>query len=138
MIPAMLQPYKWGLLAVAALVLAGASGAAAWTAQGWRKDAEIADLKAARAGEVATDATGALEQFKSKALVIAEAASSAQASNASTAVALRALRQEMKNAKPLPADCRPDAERLRKRNAAIGAYNDAAAGRLPGSTVQDH
>lgn len=131
-------PEKWALLAAASLVLAGASGAAAWTAQGWRKDAEISGLKAAQAGQQAQDATGALTKFQTTAESIAAAASGAQASNASTAVALRAIRQEMKNAKPLPADCRPDAERLRKRNAAVDAYNRAATGQLPGGTVQDH
>lgn len=131
-------PYRRTLIACAVGVLVALAGAAGWTAQGWRKDAEIAGLKATQSKQEAKDATGALTDYQTTAKAIAEAASGAQGSNASTAAALRAIRQEMKNAKPLPADCRPDADRLRKRNAAIEAYNRAAAGQLPGGPVQDH
>lgn len=138
MLPAAFIPYRRTIIACAVGVLVALAGAAGWTAQGWRKDAVIADLKAKHSGQEAADVTKAFDQFKGNAQSIAEAASSAQASNATTAATLRVIRQELKNAKPLPDDCRPDAERLRKRNAAIKAYNDAATGRVPGGPVQDH
>lgn len=138
MIPAALAPYKAWLLASAAVALFGAGIAVGWTGQGWRKDAEVMSLKAHQSGQAAKDAGDALEQFKTTAAAISFAASSAQAANASTAAVLRTIRQEMKNATPLPADCHPDAERLRKRNAAIEAYNNAATGRLPSGALQDH
>lgn len=128
MIPAALLPYKWAMVAAAFAATAAVSGAAAWTAQGWRKDAVIADLKAAESGKVAADARGALDQVTRAAAAVSAAASEAGAESAAAAKKFTALAKEMKNAKPLPTDCRPDAERLRNRNDAIRAYNAARAG----------
>lgn len=111
---------------------------AAWAVQGWRYGAQIAELKAAHAETVATDATQAVEQLQQAATRVADAASSARADNTATAKALASIRWEFRNAlKPLPADCVPDPDRLRKRNAAIEAYNRAATGSVSGGALQN-
>lgn len=138
MIPASFAPYKWVIVAGGIAAVAISSFGAGWLAQGWRKDATIATAEAAKAKGEATAAGAELTQFKAAAAVITAAASDAHADNTITARELRAIRMEMKNAKPLPADCVPDAGRLRQRNAAIEAYNRAATGQLPGGTLQDH
>lgn len=132
MIPAALLPYKWALVAAAFAATAAVSGAAGWTAQGWRKDAVIADLKAAESKQESADSRGALDQVKRAASAVSAAASEAGAESAAAAKTFKALAKEMKNAKPLPADCRPDDQRLRNRNDAIRAYNAARSGSEPG------
>ena len=42
---------------------------------------------------------------------------------------LDAIQKELKNAKPLPADCRPDAGRVRMLSDAVDAAKQAAAAR---------
>lgn len=127
---------------LAALAIGGASTAvgfgAAWYVQGLRADARVADLQRNQAEADADAARSDLKNWQRNAQAVTNAASAALATNAGTARTLAALRKGMINAKPLPADCRPDADRLRRRNEAIDAYNRAAVGPVPGAAVQDN
>lgn len=132
-----LKPYLWHLRLAAAVTAVAAAFSAGWTAQGWRKDAVISELQRGTAQSEASSLAHDIEGLQKSASAVQAAASGAIADNTATVRELRAIRQEMKNAKPLPPDCRPDAERLRQRNAAIEAYNRAAAGSVSGRAVQE-
>lgn len=124
-------PYRYAAVALACFV-------AGWVAQGWRASAAASEVKAEAAKAVATSASQALDQFIERANQMADAASQAQAGATAIASTAAKIRKDVANVKaPLPADCRPDAERLRNRNAAIEAYNRAATGQLPRGTVQN-
>lgn len=132
-----LNPYFWHLRVAAAAAAVVASFSAGWIAQGWRKDAAISDMERATVQAEASALGRDIVGLQKAASAVQAAASGAIADNTATVRELRAIRQEMKNAKPLPPDCRPDAERLRQRNAAIEAYNRAAAGSVSGRAVQE-
>ena len=117
---ARLAPYKLLLAAVLAF-------GAGWAVNGWRLGAELAGEKAARAQDQATQAGAALSAVQVDALAIRQAATEYAAAQSTLAPKLAALTKELRNAKPLPADCRPDAVRVRNLDAAIDAANQAAA-----------
>lgn len=120
MIPA---PYR--ALAVVILVLTGLllAGAAGWFANGWRHGAEIADLQRAHAELRATLSEAALADVQADAATIRQAATEFATIQSTLAPRMTALTKELRNAKPLPADCRPDAARVRNLDAAIDAAN---------------
>jgi hypothetical protein len=126
------------LAAVAGALLFGlASGfGAGWTANGWRLDAKLADVKATDAGEKATQAAQTVTDIKRDADQIHEAATAFLKSQQALGPKFDALAKEMKNAQPLPPDCRPDAFRVRNLESAIDAANAAAAaGHQPGNPL---
>jgi len=107
---------------IIALGLAG-SGAAGWFFNGWRKDAVIAELQRAHAQERADQARAALTMLQADAAAIHKAATEFGAIQSTLAPKMTALTKELRNAKPLPADCRPDVVRVRNLDAAIDAAN---------------
>jgi hypothetical protein len=123
------------LLAVALLAIGFAGG---WTAQGWRKDAVIADLERGQAQTAADQYKAALDDFKTASDRIQAAAAGAKLDLAAVTNQLAAIRLDFKNAKPipLPAGCKPDSVRVRQLTAAAGAVDQAIAGPVAGRAVQ--
>ncbi|WP_456281577.1 hypothetical protein M1D55_19230 [Cupriavidus sp. JZ107] len=115
--------------AVAAVVLAGAAFVAGWTVNGWRKDAELAELTAARAQADLSTVNQALGDLRAAGVDIRARADEYRGITNQLGAAASAIRKELKNAKPLPADCRPDDFRVRKLSDAVDAAKQAAAAR---------
>lgn len=118
--------------AITALIAAALSAGTAWQVQAWRADARVAVLQKGVSDNAATQARAALDDLTAAAANINKAAAAAQADNKALAVQLAAIRKDLKNAKPLPADCKPDADRLRSLTRAVEASNAAAARPVPG------
>ena len=115
-----------------ALIAAALSAGTAWQVQAWRADARIAVLQKDMSDNAATQARAALDDLSAAAANINIASAAAQADNKALAIQLAAIRKDLKNAKPLPADCKPDADRLRSLTRAVEASNAAAARPVPG------
>jgi hypothetical protein len=98
MIPVQYRALAAGLGLLLALALAGAAG---WFTNGWRHDAEIAELQRAHAETMRSQSELALTTLQADAK----------------------RTKELRNAKPLPAGCVPDADRVRNLDAAIEAAN---------------
>lgn len=126
------------VMLVAGVLIAATAGGAGWTANGWRKDAEIATLQKRQSDDVAKRSQAALDDIAGAAKHIKTQAESAQIDVSAVDAKLSALHKEFKNAKPapLPVDCRPDAVRVRKLSAAANAVTEAIAGQHPGGAVQ--
>ena len=112
---------------ITALMAATLSATTAWQVQAWRFDTRIAVLEKGVSDSVATQARAALDDLAAAAANINKAAAAAQADNKALAVQLANFRKDLKNAKPLPADCKPDADRLRSLTRAVEATNAATA-----------
>ncbi len=112
-----------------AAALAGALFAAGWTTNGWRKDAELAELTAARAQADVATANQALGELRAAGTEIRARADEYRAIQSTLGTRLDAIQKELKNAKPLPADCRPDAGRVHMLSDAVDAAKEAAAAR---------
>jgi len=120
-------PDRYRMLAGGLLLLAWTAGAAfsGWHFRGIKADAEIAALQVERATEREQQATAALTTLKADADAIHQAATEYAAIETTLAPKIAALTKELRNAKPLPADCRPDDYRVRNLDAAIDAANQA-------------
>ncbi|AMR80255.1 hypothetical protein A2G96_08055 [Cupriavidus nantongensis] len=112
-----------------ALVLAAGLFAAGWTVNGWRKGAEIAELTAARAQADLADANTALSDLKEAGVRIRQSADDYLVIKSDLGAKMDAIRKDLKNAKPLPVDCRPDDVRVRNLSSAVDAAKQAAAAR---------
>lgn len=112
-------------VAAAAIFLAG------WTAQGWRKNAEIATIQKNQADDRAAASDAALADLVAVSGVIREQAEKSQAARLEFRTDLnvisKELRDEIRKNKPLPVDCRPDADRVRSLGNAIDSANKAIA-----------
>jgi hypothetical protein len=115
--------------AVAAVGLAVLAFGMGWMVNGWRKDAELAELSAARAQADLTTANLALTDLRTAGKTIRQKADEFRGIQTTMHTELAAIRKDMKNAKPLPADCRPDDQRLRNLSDAVSAAKQAAAAR---------
>jgi len=124
---ARLAPYKLRIAVGAGLAAAVLGFGAGWAINGWRLGAELAGEKAARAQDHAAQAGAALSALQADASAIRQAATEYAGIQSTLAPKLTALTKELRNAKPLPADCRPDPVRVRNLDAAIDAANQAAA-----------
>jgi len=109
-------------LALAGMLLAGVAG---WFTSGWRHDAETAELRRAHAEYRAALSEATLRDVQASADVIRTAATEFGTIQSTLAPRMSALTKELRNAKPLPADCRPDPVRVRNLDAAIDAANQA-------------
>jgi hypothetical protein len=116
-------------------VLAVAIFGAGWAVNGWRKDAQIAELKTERANTAATQAQGALDDLTAASKTINDAARRYGALQSDLGVKIDDLKKELQNEPPLPPDCRPGPGRVRMLNSAIDAANKAAAGQPVGRAV---
>ncbi|WP_455154493.1 hypothetical protein [Cupriavidus campinensis] len=115
--------------AAGAALLAACIFAAGWAANGWRKDAEIAELTAARAQADLTSANQAIGDLRTASTTIREKADEFAGIQITLGAKLDAIRKDLKNAPKLPADCRPDAGRVRLMSDAVDAAKQAAAAR---------
>ena len=123
MIPVQYRALAAGLGLLLAMALAGAAG---WFTNGWRHDAEIAELQRAHAEFRATLSEAALANVQADAAVIRTAATEFAAIQSTLTPRMSALTKELHNARttrPLPVDCRPDAGRVQNLDAAIEAAN---------------
>lgn len=111
-------------LTVAAVLAGVAFGA--WV-QGLRGDITLQRAKAAQATQRADQSDADLAEFKAAAREMTGAAKDAAAQARAARAKIAAIHVRPYE-KPLPVGCRPDLERLRDRNAAIDAFNAAAAG----------
>ena len=124
MIPAPYRALAGGILVLVGLLLAGAAG---WVANGWRHGAEIAELRRAHAEFRAGLSESALVSLQQDAAKMQRAAGELATIQSTLAPRMTALTKELRNAKPLPADCRPDPVRVRNLDAAIDAANQVIA-----------
>lgn len=123
----MLKLLLGGWYGYAAAALAGAAFAVVATAIPYKLIIAKMQRDSAKA-ELASTAT-ALAQFKADAAAINGAAQAFTAISANLDKDLSRITREFRNeiaAHPLPADCRPDAVRLRKLSEAIAAINSTA------------
>jgi len=119
---------NWKGYAAAALAGALVAGGAAWIVQGWRWDAKLARQEAQVAKDDADVARAALAQTAKDIQVVATAAAQVAGVAPQVTAAMGKLNQELKNANPLPAGCRPDGVRVRTLKDAVSAANRAASG----------
>jgi hypothetical protein len=118
-------PWRGVALAGAGLCLF----AAGWTAQGWRMGAQLAALTTARAQSDLTVANQALADLSAASATIRTKADEFAGIQTTLGAKLDAIRKDLKNAPKLPADCRPDAERVRLLSDAVRAAREAAGAR---------
>ncbi|AWB32392.1 hypothetical protein [Orrella marina] len=117
---------KAGVIALA-LTAATAAGAA-WTAQGWRYEARIADIRREQSDLQSDLAKQAIDSLQSDITRIATAASQAAEVAPTLTRQVGQLSRALKDATPLPAGCSPDLVRLRNLTDAVRATNTAATG----------
>jgi len=120
MIPVQYRALAAGLGLVLEMALPGAAG---WYTNGWRHDAEIAELRRAHAETMRSQSELALTTLQADATRITEAAIEFAAIQSTLAPRMSALTKELRNAKPLPAGCAPDSDCVRNLDAAIEAAN---------------
>ena len=123
MIPVQYRALAAGLGLLLAMALAGAVG---WLTNGWRHDAEIAELQRAHAETMRSQSELALTTLQADAARITTAATEFAAIQSTLAPRMSALTKELRNVRnvtPLPADCKPTPDRVRNLDAAIDAAN---------------
>jgi hypothetical protein len=123
MIPVKYRVLAAGLGLLLAMALAGAAG---WFTNGWRHDAEIAELQRAHAETMRSQSELALTTLQADATRITEAATEFATIQSTLAPRMSALTKELRNVRnvtPLPADCKPTPDRVRNLEAAIDAAN---------------
>jgi hypothetical protein len=123
MIPFQYRALAAGLGLLLAMTLAGAAG---WFTNGWRHDAEIAELQRAHAEFRATLSEAALASVQADFATIRQAATEFATVQSTLAPRMSALTKELRNVRnvtPLPADCKPTPDRVRNLEAAIDAAN---------------
>jgi hypothetical protein len=124
---ARLAPYKLQAAAGAVALVVGLAFGAGWVVNGWRLAAGMASLRVKHSEEKAAQADSALTTLKADADAVHTAAVEYAGIQNTLAPKITALTKELRNAPRLPADCRPDAVRVRNLDAAIDAANQAAA-----------
>ena len=116
---------------VGALIIGGAGG---FALEHTIKSAEIAAIKLDNAESISQASQVALEDYKTAAAVVADAALGAQTDLTAINSQLAAIRKGQKNAPPppLPADCKPGPVRLRNLADTAAAADKALARPVPG------
>ena len=122
MIPA---PYRALAAGLAVLLMMATAGAGGWFANGWRHDAELADLRRAHAEFRACLSESALVSLQADAAAMQRAAGELATIQSTLAPRMTALTKELRNAPKLPARCVPGPERVRNLDAAIDAANQS-------------
>lgn len=115
--------YRAAACAVAMLVAVVLAGAAGWFTNGWRHDAEIAELRRLHADFRATLSEDALTTLQADAAEVRRAAAEFATIQSTLAPKMTALTKELRNAPKLPVGCVPDPVRVRNLDAAIDAAN---------------
>lgn len=120
----------WVVGSGAALLLLLAGASVGWVVNGWRMSAALAEAREARAVDSAESARAALADLAAGASKVRAMADSYNSGRAEISGKLDQLSKDFKNYakdKPLPADCRPDAVRVRSLSEAVAAAKQAAA-----------
>ena len=120
MIPVQYRALAASLGLLLAMSLACAAG---WFTNGWQHDAKFAELQRAHAETMRSQSELALTTLQADAVRITQAATEFAAIQSTLAPRMSALTKELRNAKPLPAGCVPDADRVRNLDAAIEVAN---------------
>jgi len=117
---------KAGVIALA--LTAATAGGAAWTAQGWRYEARIADIRREQSDLQSDLAKQTIDSLQSDITRIATAAFQAAEVAPTLTRQVGQLSRALKDATPLPLGCSPDPVRLRNLTDAVRATNTAATG----------
>lgn len=128
---------KAALLAAAVLALAGGGFGAGWFVNGALKDAEISQIRESQAIARADEAERSLQEFSQAAAGLRTSADQLLRIRKTLGAQIATLNTELTHAPPLPADCLPDALRVRTLDAAIDAANAAIIGQRPGAALPD-
>ena len=102
------------------------AGAAGWLTNGWRHDAEIAELQRAHAETMRSQSELALTTLQADGARITHAATEFATIQSTLAPRMSALTKELRNVRnttPPPADCKPTTDHVRNLDAAIDAAN---------------
>jgi hypothetical protein len=116
----------WRGYAAVALASSALASYVAWTAQGWRKNVQIAELQRDQHKARADTNGAALQAIQVDLSAVAEAAARAAADAVALPTHVREITKALKNAKPLLAGCRPDDDRVRSLTDAVRAARGAA------------
>lgn len=109
----------------AATALLGA--AATWFVLGAFHGREVAELRLERSRDDLAVAREAIQQTNSDLTAMAKSARAAAAAGPELTASIGALSKALKSANPLPAGCRPDADRVRSLTDSVRAARGAAA-----------
>lgn len=126
-------PLPYLRIGAAILVVVGAF-AAGWVTNGWRLYTEIAEMQASYSNAEALAAKAAIDDLVEATSTIKKAADDYTKIETHTSSKIDKLRKEVQQyAKdtPLPADCKPDAQRMQKLTGAISTANEAITGQQP-------
>lgn len=115
------------LAAVVALVFGLLCGGGAWYVTDLRADAKIAAIEKKVADDDRKEAVDSLNQMTGQLEAVHDAAEKAVTQLAVTNGALAKIGKGLKNAPPLPTDCKPDTARVQSLDAALEAVNAATA-----------
>ncbi len=118
----------WKGYAAAALAGILIAGPAVWTVQDWRYDAKIAGMERDQAVADAQVSRQALSQLQADIDAVAAAGRRAAAVGPSLTAQINKITGALKDAPPLPDNCRPDPVRMRSLTDSVRAANRAAAG----------
>jgi hypothetical protein len=111
---------------------AAAVGAvAAWFVLDAFHGREIAELRLEQSRDDLSVAREAIQQTNDDLQVMAANARAAAAAGPELTASIGALSKALKNANPLPAGCRPDADRVRNLTDSVRAARGPAAGQQP-------
>lgn len=133
LIPPQYKALAIGIAVAAVIAVAFGAGCAV---TGWRKDADIADLKREKAEAEAKESQQAFSNLAAAIKRIKDVADSANIDVSALGRKLDAISKEQKNVKPLPVDCRLDPDRLRNLAEAAAAVNESAFGLKPSRSLQ--
>lgn len=116
-------------------LLAGAAGMSWWDADEIAdRDVKIAQMERDKAVTVSTQSQAALKEFIEASKQIKTAAQEGQANFSSLSSKLDVIDRRYRNAKPpapLPVDCKPGAERVRRLTEGAAAVDEAIARSVP-------
>ena len=102
--------------------------AVGWKVTSWHAEKEKAETELANSRQIISD----MEVAAGK---IVSAANDHLADIGPLRTSISALKKELKDAIPLPADCRPDDVRMRGLRDAVRAANDTGSGQVTGPAV---
>ncbi|MBV2182349.1 MAG: hypothetical protein KUL86_14110 [Castellaniella sp.] len=125
----------WRGYAAAAVAAGMLAAGAAWTVQGWRYGAQIAGMERDQARADAQASHQALSQLQADIDAVAAAGRRAAAVGPSLTAQINKITGALKDAPPLPDNCRPDPVRMRSLESAVDAANRAAAGQPADAAV---
>lgn len=119
---------SWRSNVVSVLVSAAVAAGGAWLVQGWRYEAKISNIEREQASLEAEAAKRAVKTLHTDIDRISAAAKEAMQVAPALTAQVNTLSKALKNATPLPADCFPDADRVRSLTESVRAANRAATG----------